>query len=69
MTKFAIFIIILGIVGLAFGIFAMSPYNEIDPYTHIIGGGLPFALLLCGIGIILIVLGLWLVRARQPRAS
>ena len=64
MTKRAIFLIIIGLAGLAVGIFAMTPYNELGPYSHIIGGGLPFALLLCGLGIFLILLGLWLTRAK-----
>ena len=59
-TKRAIFVIMLGLIGLAIGIFAMSPYNELGPYSHIIGGGLPFALLLCGLGVLFILLGLWL---------
>ena len=63
MTKRAIFLIIIGLAGLAVGIFAMTPYNELGPYSHIIGGGLPFALLLCGLGIFFILVGLWL-RAR-----
>ena len=58
MSKRAIFMIILGLMGLAIGIFAMSPYNETGPYSHIIGGGLLFALLLCGLGILSILLGL-----------
>jgi hypothetical protein len=62
MTKRAIFLIIIGLIGLAIGIFAMSPYNETGPYSHIIGGGLQFALLLCGLGILSISLGLWLAR-------
>ena len=62
MKKGAIFSIIIGLVGLVIGIFAMSPYNELGPYNHIIGGGLPFALLLCGLGIFFVILGLWLAR-------
>ena len=64
MTKRAIFLIIIGLAGLAVGIFAMTPYNELGPYSHIIGGGLPFALLLCGLGVLSIILGLWLARAK-----
>lgn len=62
MKKSAIFSIIIGLVGLVIGIFAMSPYNELGPYHYIIGGGLPFALLLCGLGILFVILGLWLAR-------
>ena len=62
MTKRAIFLIIIGLIGLSIGIFAMSSYNELGPYSHIIGGGLPFALLLCGLGILFIILGVWLAR-------
>jgi hypothetical protein len=65
MTKRAIFLIILGLIELAIGIFAMSPYNELGPYHYIIGGGLPFALLLCGLGVLFVGLGLWLARARR----
>jgi len=61
----AIFIIILGLIGLMFGIFAMTPYNETGPYSHIIGGGLETALLLCGLGIIFILVGLFFVRRRK----
>jgi hypothetical protein len=65
MTKRNIFIIIIGLIVLVIGIFAMTPYNETGPYSHIIGGGLEFALLLCGLGIFFILLGLWLERARH----
>ena len=64
MTKRAVFIII-GLIGLAIGIFAMSPYNELGPYAHVIGGGLPFALLICGFGVLSIGLGSWRARARR----
>ena len=64
MSKRAIFMIILGLIGLAIGIFAMTPYNQRGDYSYIIGGGLPFALLLCGLGILFIILGLWLARAK-----
>ena len=62
MTKGAILSLILGLIGLVIGIFAMTPYNELGPNEHIIGGGLPFALLLCGLGILFVILGLWLAR-------
>jgi len=62
MKKGAIFSIIIGLVGLVSGIFAMSPYNKLGPYNYIFGGGLPFALLLCGLGILFVILGLWLAR-------
>ena len=62
MTKRAIFLIILGLIGLAIGVFAMSLYNQRGDYYYIIGGGLPFALLLCGLGILFIILGSWLAR-------
>ena len=64
MRALAAILIILGLIGLVIGIFAMTPYNELDPYSHVIGGGLQFALLLCGLGILSILVGLWL---RQPK--
>ena len=69
MKKGVIFSIIIGLVGLVIGIFAMSPYNELGPYHYIIGGGLPFALILCGLGALFIILGLWLARARNRSAE
>jgi hypothetical protein len=65
MTKRAVFIRVIGLIGLAIGIFAMSPYNELGPYHHVIGGGLPFALLLCGFGILFTLLGPRLAPARR----
>ncbi len=62
MKKGAILSIIIGLVGLVLGIIAMTPYNNYAPYSYLIGGGLPIALLLCGLGIIFIILGLWLAR-------
>ena len=62
MNKLAIFSIIIGLIGLAVGIFAITPYNQRGDYSYIIGGGLPFALLLCGLGILFIILGVWLAR-------
>ena len=61
----AVVFITKGLIGLAIGVFAISPYNELGPYSHIIGGGLPFALLLCGLGVLFTGLGLWLARARR----
>jgi hypothetical protein len=67
MTKAALFPIIIGIIGLAIGIFGLTPYSEIGPTSALLGGGLQFALLLCGLGVLFIVLGLWLARA--PKRS
>jgi hypothetical protein len=55
-------------MGLAIGIFAMSPYNELGPYRHIVGGGLQFALLLCGLGISFALMGqAWWRKSQQQR--
>ncbi len=65
MTKRAVFIRVMGVIGLAIGIFAMSPFNEIGPYARVIGGGLPFALLLCGFGVVFILLSPKLAPVRR----
>ncbi len=66
MRTLAVFLIILGLIGLVIGIFAVTPYNELGPYSHVIGGGLEFALLLCGLGILSILIGF---RLRQPKIA
>jgi hypothetical protein len=66
MSRIPLAAIFIGLIGLVIGIFAMTPYNNIGPYAYIIGGGLPFALLLCGLGIFFILMGLWL-RQHKPK--
>jgi hypothetical protein len=59
MNTRAILLVILGSIGLAVGIFAMTPYNQTGPTSYIIYPSAGYALLVCGFGIFFILFGLW----------
>jgi hypothetical protein len=61
MNNRAIVLLVVGLTGLVIGILSVTSYNEGGPASYV-PGGLQFALLLCGLGILLIILGVWLAR-------
>jgi len=57
-TIMKILFVILGVIAIGIGVFVISPFNNPAPYTYYIGGGLYTALVLWGLGIVLLIFGL-----------